>query len=116
MAYRVTEEEFEGYVADALDTLPDEYARHLANVVILVRDRNEDEPELLGLYQGIPLPERTFDHTGYLPDTIEVYREALCEFCSSEEELRHEVHVTVMHEVGHYFGMSEEDLHSLGWG
>lgn len=113
---RVSEERFEEMVDDALDTIPEEFARRMVNVVVLVRDRNEEQPTLLGQYVGVALTERTFDHTGYLPDAIFVYKEALEDFCVTEEELADEVRVTVLHEVGHYFGMSERQLHELGWG
>jgi predicted Zn-dependent protease with MMP-like domain len=83
---------------------------------VLVRDVNEDQPEILGLYEGVSLTERTFDHTGFLPDAIFIYKAALEAHCRSEEELAEEVMVTVFHEVGHYFGMDEEALHRLGWG
>lgn len=112
----VSEERFNELVDDALDKIPEEFARRLVNVVFLVRDFHEEDPGILGLYEGVALTQRTFDHTGYLPDTISIYRGALERFCSSEEELAREVEVTVFHEVGHYFGMEEEDLHRLGWG
>ncbi len=113
---QVSEERFDEMVDDALDKIPDEFARHMGNVVILVREFNEDNPSILGLYEGVALTSRTFDHTGYLPDAISIYKGALERFCHSEEELAREVEVTVFHEVGHYFGLEEDDLHRLGWG
>lgn len=107
---------FDAMVDDALDTIPDEFAAKMRNLVFLVRDYNEDNPDTLGLYVGVALTERTFDHTGFLPDTIFIYREALKSMCNSVEELAQEVRVTVLHEVGHYFGFDEERLHALGWG
>ncbi|AJK69919.1 metallopeptidase family protein [Corynebacterium marinum] len=112
----VSEERFDEMVDDALDRIPEEFARRMTNVVVLVRDVNEDQPEILGLYEGVSLTERTFDHTGFLPDAIFIYKAALEAHCRSEEELAEEVMVTVFHEVGHYFGMDEEALHRLGWG
>lgn len=112
----VSQERFEAMVDDALDKLPDEFARRLRNVVILVRDRNEDDPSILGLYEGVALTERTHDHTGFLPDAIFIYKEALESVCQSEAQLAHEVEVTVFHEVGHYFGIDDAHLHELGWG
>lgn len=112
----VSEERFDEMVDDALDEIPDEFLPHMRNIVILVRDRNEEEPSLLGLYEGVSLITRTFDHSGFLPDAISIYKGALEEFCQTEEQLAAEVRVTVLHEVGHYFGMSEEHLHRLGWG
>lgn len=111
----VSEERFDELVDDALDEIPDEFLPHMRNMVILVQDRNEEDPTLLGLYEGVALTERTFDHTGFLPDAISIYKGALEEHCSTEEQLAAEVRVTVLHEVGHYFGMSEGHLHRLGW-
>lgn len=112
----VSDERFDEMVDDALDKIPDEFARHMGNLVILVRDFNEENPSILGLYEGVALTSRTFDHTGFLPDAISIYKGALERFCTTEEELAREVEVTVFHEVGHYFGMEEHDLHRLGWG
>ena len=114
--YAVSEERFDELVDDALDRIPEEFARRMRNLVILVRDYHEDDPYTLGLYEGVALTERTHDHTGFLPDAIFIYRGALQDYCNSEEELAHEVEVTVFHELGHYFGIEEEDLHRLGWG
>src|SRR5699024_12520770 len=71
---------------------------------------------LLGLYEGVALTERDTTYSGFLPDTITIFRGALCDFCSTEEELVHEVAVTVIHEIAHHFGISEHTLHELGWG
>lgn len=114
--YAVSEERFDELVDDALDKIPEEFARRMRNLVILVRDYHEDDPYTLGLYEGVALTERTHDHTGFLPDAIFIYRGALQDYCHSEEELAHEVEVTVFHELGHYFGIEEDDLHRLGWG
>ncbi|MGV0327478.1 metallopeptidase family protein [Corynebacterium confusum] len=114
--YAVSEERFDELVDDALDKIPEEFARRMRNLVILVRDYHEDDPYTLGLYEGVALTERTHDHTGFLPDAIFIYRGALQDYCNSEEELAHEVEVTVFHELGHYFGIEEDDLHRLGWG
>lgn len=114
--YKVTDERFDAMVDDALDKLPAEVVRRMGNVVVLVQPDNEDNPGILGLYEGVPLTERTFDHTGYLPDTIFIYKNALEAVAHSEEHLAREVEVTVFHEVGHYFGIEEDRLHELGWG
>lgn len=114
--YAVSEERFDELVDDALDKIPEEFTRRMRNLVILVRDYHEDDPYTLGLYEGVALTERTHDHTGFLPDAIFIYRGALQDYCNNEEELAHEVEVTVFHELGHYFGIEEEDLHRLGWG
>jgi predicted Zn-dependent protease with MMP-like domain len=112
----MTRGRFEELVADALDTIPPELTAAMDNVVVLVSGRNDDEPELLGLYEGIALTERTSDYGGVLPDRITVYQDAILEQCSDEDEVVREVAVTVVHEVAHHFGIDEETLHRLGWG
>jgi predicted Zn-dependent protease with MMP-like domain len=112
----VAEERFSELVGEALDDLPDEFLRAMDNVVVLVEDRHDEEPDLLGLYDGIALTERTGDYGGALPDRITLYREALAELCADEDELREEVAVTVVHEIAHHFGLDDETLHRLGWG
>jgi predicted Zn-dependent protease with MMP-like domain len=106
---------FEELVADALDSVPAELMALLDNVVVLVEDRNEAEPDLLGLYEGYALTERGWDYGGALPDRIMVYREAICDVCETEEEVVEEVTVTVVHEIAHHFGIDDERLHALGW-
>ena len=108
-------ERFEELVADALDTIPAELTRAMDNVVVLVEDRNDEDPELLGLYEGVALTERTRDYGGVLPDRITLYRDALVELCADEDELRDEVAITVVHEIAHHFGIDDERLHELGW-
>jgi predicted Zn-dependent protease with MMP-like domain len=107
---------FEELVADALDEVPAELMALLDNVVVLVEDRNPDEPDLLGLYEGYALTERGWDHSGALPDRIMIYREAICDICEDEEQVAEEVTITVVHEIAHHFGIDEERLHALGWG
>jgi predicted Zn-dependent protease with MMP-like domain len=106
--------EFERLVAEALDGLPDELVDLMDNVVVLTADRG-DPPDLLGLYDGVPLTQRE-DYGGLvMPDRILVYRLALCEVCGDADELRHEVAVTVVHEVAHHFGIDDDRLDELGW-
>jgi predicted Zn-dependent protease with MMP-like domain len=112
----VTHRRFEELVGEALDTIPPRLTRAMDNVVILVGGRNADDPELLGLYEGVALTERTGDYAGVLPDRITIYREAILDVCADEDEVVHEVAVTVVHEVAHHFGIDEETLHALGWG
>lgn len=116
MGIRVSEERFSELVADGLDLIPDELLRAMSNVVVLVEPRNEEDPTILGLYEGVALTERDTTYSGYLPDRILIYREALCDFCDSEEQLAHEVSVTVVHEVAHHFGIDDDVLHARGWG
>lgn len=116
MSLEIDEARFEELVDDALDSVPDKLFRAMDNVAVLIADRNPDEPDLLGLYEGVALTERDINYSGFLPDTITIYRGALCDFCSTEEQLVHEVAVTVIHEIAHHFGIEEETLHALGWG
>jgi predicted Zn-dependent protease with MMP-like domain len=111
----VSPDEFEGLVADALDGLPPELARAFCNVVVVVEDEHPDEPDLLGLYEGIPLTERE-QYSGALPDRISLYRLPLSLMAGDLEELVHEIRVTVVHEFGHHMGLEEDRLHAFGWG
>jgi predicted Zn-dependent protease with MMP-like domain len=103
---------FERLVADALDDLPDELAAVLENVAVIVADRNDDEPDLLGLYDGVPHPEREGTES---PDVVTIYRLALCEMCEDDDDLAEEVYVTVVHELAHAAGIDDDRLHELGW-
>jgi predicted Zn-dependent protease with MMP-like domain len=107
---------FEELVADALDEVPPQLMDLLDNVVVLVEDRNPDEPDLLGLYEGHALTERGADYGGALPDRIMIYREAICDVCEDEDEVAEEVTITVVHEIAHHFGIDDAKLHALGWG
>jgi predicted Zn-dependent protease with MMP-like domain len=106
-------ERFEEMVSEALDTLPPELASTMRNVVVVVEDG--DDLQLLGLYEGIPLTERLSDYSAVLPDKITIYRRAICAHCDSEADVIREVRTTVVHEVGHHFGISDDRLHELGW-
>jgi predicted Zn-dependent protease with MMP-like domain len=106
---------FEELVSDALDQIPAKLAAAIDNVVVLVEDRNPDEPDLLGLYEGIALTERDTSYAGSLPDAITIYRDALLDVCETEDEVVEEVAVTVIHEIAHHFGIDDERLHELGW-
>lgn len=107
---------FEELVGDALDLIPVGLAQAIDNVVILVEDRHPQEPDLLGLYDGIALTDRDTTYAGALPDTVTIYREPLLEMCDTEEEVVEEVAITVIHEIAHHFGIDDERLHELGWG
>jgi predicted Zn-dependent protease with MMP-like domain len=106
---------FEDEVAKALDELPPELAVGLRNVAVLIEDKRPDEPGLLGLYQGVPLPERRSGDP-IQPDTITIYREPLERLYPEADELRKQIRVTVLHELAHYFGIGEERLNELGYG
>ncbi len=111
----VARRRFEELVADALDELPETLARAVENVAIVVEEQNPDEPELLGLYDGVALTDRSDYGVGELPDHIAVYRLPICAMCDSEAEVVEEVRVTVLHELAHYFGLDDDDLERLGW-
>jgi len=111
----MTPQRFDELVGDALDLVPPDLAAAIDNVVILVADRNADEPDLLGLYEGIALTERDSWYGGSLPDTITIYRQALLDVCDSDAEVVDEVAITVIHEIAHHFGIDDERLHELGW-
>ncbi len=108
-------ERFEELVSEALDELPAELLRAMDNVVVLVEARDPEDPDLLGLYEGVALTDRTSDYGGVLPDRITLYRDALVEMCADEDELRDEVAITVVHEIAHHFGIDDATLHRLGW-
>ncbi|WP_075298924.1 MULTISPECIES: metallopeptidase family protein [unclassified Pseudonocardia] len=107
---------FDELVGEALDLVPEELTREMDNVVVLVEPRNPEEPELLGLYEGVALTERTADYAGELPDRITIYRDAVLEFCEDDDHVVDEAAITVVHEIAHHFGISEDRLHELGWG
>jgi predicted Zn-dependent protease with MMP-like domain len=112
----MSSERFEELVSDALDLIPPELARAFDNVVVLVADRHPEEPELLGLYEGIALTERDSTYAGALPDTITIFSASLLEICDTEAEVVEEVAITVIHEIAHHFGIDDDRLHELGWG
>ncbi len=107
---------FDELVSDALDLIPEQLAAAMDNVVILVEDRNPEEPDLLGLYEGVALTERDSDYGGSLPDAITIYREALLDICDSDDDVVEEVAITVIHEIAHHFGIDDARLEELGWG
>jgi predicted Zn-dependent protease with MMP-like domain len=108
--------DFEALVEQALDEIPDDIAREVHNLVVLVEDEPPaDEPDLLGMYDGVSLTERGADHGG-LPDRITVFRGPLLEMCATREELVREIRITVVHEIAHHFGIDDDRLHDLGYG
>lgn len=108
-------EEFENIVGEALDLVPPALMDMLDNVVFFVEDDSPDG-NLLGLYEGVPLTERSSFGGAFLPDRITIFRLPILRMCRSVEEVRHEVAVTVIHEIAHYFGIDDAKLHELGWG
>jgi len=116
MPLHLNADAFEELVTDELDRLPDEMIDGLDNVVFVVEDRPEDGSlDLLGLYDGVALTERDAYGFGEMPDRIILYREPLLSICADEDELREEVHVTLVHEIAHYYGIDDDRLHELGW-
>ncbi|OBF88453.1 hypothetical protein A5791_17420 [Mycobacterium sp. 852002-51163_SCH5372311] len=116
MAVRMDPQRFDELVSDALDLIPSELTDAMDNVVVLVADRHPEEHDLLGLYEGVALTERNSDYAGALPDAITIYREALLDVCSSEDEVVEQVAITVIHEIAHHFGIHDDRLDELGWG
>lgn len=121
---RLDREVFEELVATALEELPPELAARISNVDIVVQDLPGPEAHaarvgpgsiLLGLYQGIPLTRRGWDYGGVLPDRISIYQDNIERVAGSPEAIPALVRRTVIHEVAHHFGISDERLHELGW-
>lgn len=110
----------------AANELPDQFAHALDNIRIDIRDRptraqlrsvglNDDEL-LLGLYEGTPLTERHVDSPPTMPDVIYLFQHDLEDACDTEDQLAEEVRITLLHEIGHYFGLDEDELDALGYG
>ena len=123
----VSTERFEALVSMALDRLPAEFVEHLENVSVVIAEKPDpdllasmgldpDDPEdaLFGLYEGVPLTERRHDDV-LLPDQITIFWRPLLEWAESEDEIVEEVRVTVLHEIGHFFGLDEDRLDELGY-
>jgi predicted Zn-dependent protease with MMP-like domain len=117
---------FEKVLRQAIDDLPDLFREAIRNVAIVVEEWPPDwlleeldippEQTLYGFYHGIPLPDRSVQDSGNLPDKISVYRGPLMDDFRDSEELARQIRTTLLHEIGHYFGMDEEDLARLGVG
>ena len=105
---------FEEHVRAALESLPARLAQALDNVAVVIEDEHPEDPDLFGLYEGVPLPERG-DMAGELPDRIAIYRLPLEEEFPDPAELEREIRITVLHELGHYFGLDEDRLAELGY-
>jgi predicted Zn-dependent protease with MMP-like domain len=110
----VAPERFEEMVTAALDGLPPELGRLMRNVAVTV-EHGRGPRGLLGLYEGIPLTSRTTQYGLVLPDRITIYRLAICAICDTEDEVADQVRKTVIHEVGHHFGIDDARLAELGW-
>lgn len=110
----VTAERFEELVAEALDGIPEALGALMDNVAVFVVDEGRS-PNLLGLYEGIPLTNRGQYGGMAMPDRISIYRLPILRRCRTEAQVVHQVRVTVVHEVAHHFGISDARLHELGW-
>ena len=112
----VSPAEFEVLVARALELVPIELARLVDNVVFVIEaDAPHDDPDLLGLYEGIALTERDSHYAGALPDRISIYRNPILRICDTYEDVVDEVIITVVHEIAHHFGIDDDRLHELGF-
>ncbi len=105
---------FREHVQAALDSLPEEFAGALENVAVVVEEQNADDPDLFGLYQGVPLTERGHE-APLLPARIEIYRRPLEEEFADAAELQREIRVTVLLELAHHLGLDEQRLDDLGY-
>ncbi len=112
----MSRERFEDLVAAAMDDVPVELMALASNVAVVVTDdAPPDDPELLGLYEGVPLTERDTGYGGVLPDRISIYRRPTLAICDTDDQVREEVAITVVHEIAHHFGIDDERLHELGY-
>ena len=116
MPLELSAESFDELVTEELDALSDEIVERLDNVIFVVEDISpENDMGLLGVYDGIALTERSQYGFGELPDRIVLFRLALLDACANMEELREQVHITLVHEIAHFYGLTDEELEELGW-
>ena len=116
MPLEISPADFDRLVEEALDSLPTEIAQWVHNVVVLVEPTAPaEDPDLLGIYDGVAITERAANHAGDLPDRILLFRDNLLEMCQTPEELADEVRITVVHEVAHHFGIGDARLGDLGY-
>ena len=112
----VDEDRFVELAEAALASLPPQLAGLLDNVVLFVEDdAPPEEPDLLGLYDGVALTERDTTYGGVLPDRIMIFRRPTLAICETEQDVVEEVHITVVHEIAHHFGIDDDRLHELGY-
>lgn len=104
---------FETMVSEVLDTIPPALADLIDNVAVFIEDQDPDDEYLMGYYDGIDTHDRSAAYSGYQPDRIVVFRLPHCRAGNSEAEVRKEVRATVLHEIAHYFGFSDEELQAM---
>jgi predicted Zn-dependent protease with MMP-like domain len=122
---KISKAQFAQLVEEALEELPDQFAEFLEEVPLEIRDRPTPEQLrkgrvgrgslLLGLYLGRPLTMRHVEDSGVMPDSIYIFQEPIQQVCNTPEQLKRQVRVTVLHEIGHHFGLNEDDLEELGY-
>ncbi len=113
--YEISHERFEQLASEALSTLPEDLSSQIENLVIVVEDVAPGRP-LYGLYEGVPLTKRgPTSYSAVMPDRITLYQTTICGACGSEAEVATQIRKTVLHEVAHHFGVSDERLSELGW-
>ena len=117
----MTPDEFDAFVYETIERLPDWVHDALHNIDVLVVDEADetldpDREGLLGLYAGLPLPDRGSDYAGELPDIIYIFRRPHLEMGLGLDELRNEIVTTLVHEIAHYFGIDDDHLDDMGWG
>ncbi|RPJ81197.1 MAG: metallopeptidase family protein, partial [Acidobacteria bacterium] len=119
----MTREAFRRLVSEAIDTIPRRFQQHIANMAVIVEDEPPQElldemgidpPDtLFGLYQGVPLTERSWAHGNALPDRIAIYQGPIEDWCQTDEDIVTEIGETLIHELGHYFGFGEDELEEI---
>jgi predicted Zn-dependent protease with MMP-like domain len=110
----LSEHDFGALVEEALDKIPPQLGRMMRNVAVVVEDHG-GSPNLLGLYQGVPLTSRTTSYAGVLPDRITIFRLPILARCTTHEDVVRQVQITVVHEIAHHFGIDDDRLDELGW-
>lgn len=114
-------ERFETVVAQAIAALPGQFRDAIKNIAIVIEGRpprtrrGKQDESLLGLYEGVPLTERTHEYAGAVPDKITLFQKNLESMCATEDEMMEEIYRTFLHEIGHYFGLTEGQLEELGY-
>jgi predicted Zn-dependent protease with MMP-like domain len=122
--WRMSKEQFERLVEEAVAAIPERFARALQNIAIVVEDEPADEDldlledpddfeeddELLGIYRGVPLPDRSWSDPAALPDQIAIFRGPILRISETRQEAIDEIRDTVVHEIGHYFGLEDDEM------